>query len=74
MTIPADFTRCLDDGCPERHECLRWLERETAGGPSWATHCPSLFPYDVPLGKPCPMRIPPENKSSPALGRDNGAT
>lgn len=53
MSLPADVTRCLDSGCPERHECLRWLERESGN-----SHAASLFPFDIPLNKRCPHRLP----------------
>jgi hypothetical protein len=56
--------RCRDDGCPEREKCLRWIERNTRG---YATkkvdHSPSLRSYNKPLGDPCNLRIPMEEKS-----------
>lgn len=53
MTLPSDICRCHDDGCHEREQCRRWLERE-----SGTTHAASLFPYDLALSEPCPMRLP----------------
>ena len=29
MTLPRDIARCHDSKCPEREECLRWIERES---------------------------------------------
>jgi hypothetical protein len=26
-TLPRDYTRCHDDSCEQRHECLRWLDK-----------------------------------------------
>lgn len=53
MSLPADVTRCHDGGCSERHECRRWLERDTG-----RSHVASLFPYDISLRERCPHRIP----------------
>lgn len=33
MRLPADWCRCHDRTCPDRHRCLRWLERGT--GMDW---------------------------------------
>lgn len=52
-----DECRCHDSGCPQRETCLRWLDREYGDHRRMYTHSPSLFPYDIPLGSPCPMRI-----------------
>ncbi|MFA5377668.1 MAG: hypothetical protein WC455_18100 [Dehalococcoidia bacterium] len=55
MTHLHDYVcRCHDAGCPQHETCLRWLDRK--GGQS-ATHNPSMFPYEIPLGSPCPFRI-----------------
>lgn len=54
-----DECRCHDAGCPERMSCLRWLARDTAPDRSLVCNSPSLFPYDIPLGNPCPLRIEP---------------
>ena len=53
MTLPTDITRCHEATCPERHDCRRWLERE-----SGTSHARSCFPYDEPIDLPCPLRIP----------------
>ncbi len=29
MTLPADWTRCHDESCEQREECLRWLDRDS---------------------------------------------
>jgi hypothetical protein len=52
-----DICRCHDDGCSEREQCLRWLLRDDYSGE--APHMPSLFPYDLPIGDPCPRQIKP---------------
>lgn len=60
--IPADprypmsdhIIRCHDGKCPERHECRRWMERDTGYR---HVHVQSLFPCDLPLNKRCPHRI-----------------
>ena len=57
-----DECRCHDAGCPERMSCLRWLARDTAPDRSLVCNSPSLFPYDIPLGAPCPLRIAAEDK------------
>lgn len=55
MNLSDDKIRCRDNGCSERGQCLRWLCRDSG------TDClPSLFPYDIPLSEPCPLRIPPD--------------
>ena len=50
--LPNDVCRCQDAGCRERNGCRRWLERESGLEQS------SLFPYDIPIGSKCPIRIP----------------
>ena len=55
--LHPDICRCYDDGCPERHDCLRWLDRER--GAPYVFHVPSLKDYDRPLSDPCSCRIPP---------------
>ena len=57
-----DICRCHDDGCPDHWRCLRWKQRNI-GGPR-LSQCKSLFPYDIPLSEPCPMRIPTEEEKS----------
>lgn len=37
VTLPADWTRCHDDSCEHREDCLRWLDRES-GWTHAATH------------------------------------
>jgi len=49
-----DETRCHDSGCPERHDCARYLECNTG-----TVHVASLNPYGKPPG-PCPFRIDPD--------------
>ena len=58
--LADDICRCHDSGCPERERCLRWLHRGKAHG-EHVSHCGSLFPFDLDIGKPCPMRIAPED-------------
>ena len=29
MTLPYDWTRCHDNSCEHREECLRWIDRDT---------------------------------------------
>jgi hypothetical protein len=53
--LPLDWTRCHDAGCAERHQCRRWLERDSG----WV-HASSLFPYDEPIDGPCSLRVPVE--------------
>ena len=57
MTLPTDITRCLDDFCPERERCERWLQRGSP--PSLENSLASLFPYNIALDEPCPYRIAP---------------
>jgi len=57
--LPNDVSRCLDDGCPQHETCRRWLDRDTGEG-EWVCQCASLYPYDQPLGEPCPLYIPSE--------------
>ena len=60
MQLAADVCRCWDDGCGEHERCLRWLDRRAG-----TNHCKSLFPYDIPLGDPCPLRIAPQETKNP---------
>lgn len=30
-TLFRDYSRCLDDNCPERHECLRYTSKDEDG-------------------------------------------
>lgn len=53
--LPYDICRCHDAGCPQRESCLRWLCRTDEG--DHIVQSPSLFPYGIPLGSPCPNRI-----------------
>lgn len=67
-----DVCRCHDDACPERENCLRWLQRDT--GTENTPHAATLYytlPGEVPvdwmirngravLNLPCPARILPE--------------
>ena len=53
--LPNDVCRCHDDGCSEREQCLRYLQRNNVG--ERTPYCPSLFPYDIPIGNPCPNKI-----------------
>ena len=57
-TLPNDICRCMDDGCSERTQCLRWLHRHRSYNNGMVSMCQSLFPYDIPLSDPCPLRIP----------------
>ena len=48
-----DICRCMDDGCPERESCLRWLCREDR---------PMLSSFTASFrdeGEPCRWQIPP---------------
>lgn len=54
MTLMLDIWRCHDTGCPEREQCRRWLERDNG-----TVHAASLFPYDLDIGEPCPLRLAP---------------
>jgi hypothetical protein len=56
MSLANDICRCHDDGCRDALRCARFTER-MYGNPQ-TPRCVSLFPYDVPLGDPCPMLIP----------------
>jgi len=29
VTLPYDWTRCHDNSCEHREECLRWIDRDT---------------------------------------------
>ena len=62
--MKADIARCHDDGCSEREQCLRWLDRNNPHPRT--VHMASLFPYDIPLDSPCPCRIPPKEESDNA--------
>ena len=53
--LKGDICRCHDDGCPEKDSCARYVFRNT--GHDQTPHAASLFPYDQPLGEPCPYRI-----------------
>jgi hypothetical protein len=55
--LPNDVCRCLDEGCSVKNQCLRYLQRDTGG--ERTPYCPSLFPYDLPIGDPCPHQIIP---------------
>lgn len=44
--LPADYTRCHDDGCPERRTCRRWLARNTLDPDT--PHAESLHPSGGP--------------------------
>ena len=61
MPLPNDISRCHDSGCNEKEECARWIERTAKGDTVAHTH--SLFPYDIPLGDKCPMRIKHDDTS-----------
>jgi hypothetical protein len=39
MALPRDVARCHDQTCPERRDCLRWLDRHIDGD---AVHVQSL--------------------------------
>ena len=57
MKLPMDVCRCYGKSCDEdiRNTCLRYLQREQRG-----PHTPiaaDLFPYDIPITEPCPMKI-----------------
>lgn len=65
--LPDNVRRCYDAGCPQRMNCRRWLERDTAR----ACDLPSLFPYDTSLGKPCPLQIPEEGGPASYLGTEH---
>lgn len=54
--LADDIARCHDALCPERENCLCWLERDFGGART--SHHRSLFPYDISIDQPCPMRIP----------------
>jgi len=53
--LPSDPYRCHDSGCPERETCLRWIERKEPIDNQ--NQMASLFPYDIPIGDPCPMKL-----------------
>ena len=55
VTLPLDIARCHDSKCPEREECLRWLERE-----SGEVHIDSLSQEPVCR---CPEKISKEANS-----------
>lgn len=59
MSLAPDICRCHDGGCSTRETCRRWIERA-----SGREHCRSLFPYDIPMGGHCPMRIPTDAAKS----------
>jgi hypothetical protein len=29
VTLPGDWTRCHDESCEHREECLRWIDRDS---------------------------------------------
>lgn len=52
--LPYDCARCLDEECPERLRCLRYLCREAAGeqtpfyptlNPHAEAACPEFWPF-----------------------------
>lgn len=63
--LPNDFCRCHDDGCPQHETCLRWVDRNYGRPDHSYPHSPSLFPYDIPLGSPCPMQIKVDERIEP---------
>ena len=71
--LPDDVCRCLDAGCPEKDTCLRWTMRLGGKPARMYPYSPSLFPYDIPLGSPCPMRIAvePDSPAQPQNGEPN---
>jgi hypothetical protein len=52
--MPADICRCHDDSCDERHDCLRWLQRD-----SGSVHAISLNPYAVDSDDRCELKVVP---------------
>lgn len=54
--------RCHDSGCPEHANCELWLRRKDADAN--IEHMPSMFPFDIPLGDPCPHQVKPAQNSS----------
>ena len=55
--LASDMCRCHDSGCSDANNCLRFIRRKD-DGPN-IVHAASLFPYDIPIGDPCPMLIKP---------------
>ena len=53
-TLPDDWCRCTSDDCPDREECVRWLQREE-GGPRVVMA--DLYPVYRDSGS-CPAKIP----------------
>ena len=53
--LSHDICRCHDDGCPEKDTCARYVFRNE--GQKHTPHMVSLFPYDLPLSEPCPLKI-----------------
>lgn len=61
--LAACEARCMDAGCFENEHCRRWLDRHDGCNAS-TLRLASLFPYDIPLGSACPLRIPIESGTS----------
>ena len=55
--LKNDVCRCHDDTCPERHECLRWIERDLASY-KWIISSNSLLQYEQD-GTTCLNKIKP---------------
>jgi hypothetical protein len=63
MTLPDDYCRCHDDKCPERGDCMRWLERGRGSYPNAKlVHASSLRLFLDQNGK-CQSRIPVESSA-----------
>ena len=65
--LSLDHTRCADDGCTTKDECLRFLCRADDVGGRWIV--PSLFPYDISICDTCPMIIKIGEKYEKAIKR-----
>lgn len=62
MTLPHDTARCHDAACPQRRQCLRWIERH--GG---TDHTLQVATLRI-TAEPCPHLIPRDHlqETSPA--------
>jgi len=56
MHLPADKSRCLNDDCAEKEDCLRWLGRKDDHPRVVISE--NMNPYGRKDCPACPRRIP----------------
>jgi hypothetical protein len=58
MRLPYDICRCHDEDCPQREDCLRWLDRKKSGART--SHVDTMRPWRI--GEKCLLKIGKETE------------